>query len=204
MPTSLNLQVHSSATDGQPAAAPDQFNLNNLRLDQSFIEAAGVKKLLTTVPVRRPNPQDFIRVCADPAYREALALIELKDDRETYLLFPDIARQLPGEYVVATLYTTINRQGVVSLWPVKLPTPDGRIVEWHRSAAEAAELAMQKWIRMKANMTLGAYEIFESQGVIPDPEWPTLSFNELLRIGFRDRIVNSLDHAVIKRLRGHA
>jgi len=204
--TTLKLQTQSSAADdGRPAetAVPDPFDLNTLRLDQSFVEAAGVKKLLTTVPVRRPNPQDFIRVNADPNYRAALALIELKDDREIYLLTPDIARQLPGEFVMATLYTTITRPGVVHLWPVKLPPPDGRIVEWHRSAAEAAELAMRKWVRMKANMTLGAYEIFEAQGVIPDPEWPTLPFNELLRIAFRDRYVGSLDHAVIKRLRGH-
>src|SRR5262245_37414693 len=202
----IKLQTQSSAANnGRPeeAAAPDPFDLNTLRLDQSFVEAAGVKKLLTTVPVRRPHSQDFVRVRADPDYRAALALIELKDDRETYLLTPDIARQLPGEFVMATLYTAINRQGVVHLWPVKLPPPDGRIVEWHRSAAEAAELGMRRWVRMKANMTLGAYEIFEAQGVIPDPEWPTLPFNELLRIAFRDRYVGSLDHAVIKRLRGH-
>jgi hypothetical protein len=202
----IKLQTQANTTDdGRPdeASAPDPFDLNVLRLDQSFVEAAGVKKLLTTVPVRRPHSQDFVRVRADPDYRAALALIELKDDRETYLLTPDIARQLPGEFVMATLYTAINRQGVVHFWPVKLPPPDGRIVEWHRSAAEAAELAMRKWIRMKANMTLGAYEIFESQGVIPDPEWPTLPFKELLRIAFRDRYVGSLDHAVIKRLRGH-
>jgi hypothetical protein len=45
--------------------------------------------------------------------------------------------------------------------------------------------------------------MFEAQSTIPDPEWPTLPFNELLRIAFRDRYVGSLDHAVIKRLRGH-
>jgi hypothetical protein len=198
----LHLQASSSEATNTPP--PDPFDLNLLRLDQSFFEKAGVKKLLTTVPVRRPNPQDFIRVHADPDYRAALALIELRDDREVYLLTPNIASQLPGEYVMATVYTAVNRQGVLSLWPVKLPPPDGRIIEWHRSAAEAAELAMKKWVRVKANMSLGAYEIHESQGVIPEPEWPTLPFNELLRIGFRDRYIDTLDHAVIKRLRGHA
>ena len=44
---------------------PDPFDLANLRLDQSFVETAGVKKLLTTVPVRKPNPQDFVRVHPD-------------------------------------------------------------------------------------------------------------------------------------------
>jgi hypothetical protein len=200
----MNPKLQALPDADAPTSEPtDPFDVNKLRLDQSFVEAAGVKKLLTTVPVRRPNPQDFVRVNPDPDYRAALALIELKDDREIYLLTPDIARELTGEYVMAMLYTAINRAGVVFLWHVKLPPPDGRIIEWHRSAAEAAELAMRKWVRLKANMQLGAYEMFESQGTIPDPEWPTLSFNELLRIAFRDRYISSLDHAVIKRLRGH-
>lgn len=41
---------------------PDPFDPENLRLDQSFVETSGVKKLLTTVPVRKPNNQDFVRV----------------------------------------------------------------------------------------------------------------------------------------------
>ena len=107
----IKLQAQPGTDDSQPAdaSAPDPFDLSKLRLDQSFVEAAGVKKLITTVPVRRPNPQDFVRVRADPDYRAALALIELRDDREIYLLTPDIARQLPGEFVMATLYTAINR-----------------------------------------------------------------------------------------------
>src|SRR6516225_4824908 len=129
------------------------FNPAALRLDQSFVETAGVKKLLTTVPVRKPNRQDFIRVHPGPEYRlSPAAIIELKEDRETYLVTPDIASQIPGEFVAAVLYTTINRQGVLSVWPVKLPGPDGKHNEWHRSAAEAAEKAMNRWVRVSANM----------------------------------------------------
>ena len=163
-----------------------------------------MKKLLTTVPVRKPNAQDFVRVHHDSAYRMAFAAIELKDDREIYLLLPEIAQQLPGEFIMITLHTAINRQGVVHFWPVRLPTPDGRINEWHRSAAEAAELAMKRWVRVRANMTLGAYEIFlaENQSQIPAPDWPNETFQELVRIAFRDRLINRADHPVIKRLRG--
>jgi hypothetical protein len=186
-------------TETEPS---DPFNLDNLRLDQSFVESAGVRKLLTTIPVRKPNPQDFVRVHPAPEYRAALAIIELKDDREIYLVPPAIAVDLPGEYAMTTVYTAINRQGVVFLWPVRLPAPDGRINEWNRSAAEAAELAMRRWVRVKANLPLGAYEMFEAASTIPDPEWPNLPFQELLRIGFRDRLIDRLDHAVIKRLRG--
>jgi hypothetical protein len=186
------------------ATTTDPFDLANLRLTQDFVESAGVKKLLTTVPVGRPSPQDFIRVHPGTDYRMELAVIEFKDDRETFLLPLPIAKQLPGEFAMVSLFTAINRQGVTRLWPVRLPMSDGRINEWHRSAAEAAELAMRRWVRVKANMSLGAYEMFEAASTIPEPKWPELSFQELIRIGFRDRVVNSLDHPVIKRLRGLA
>jgi hypothetical protein len=183
-------------------ASSDPFDLANLRLTQDFVETAGVKRLLTTVPVRKPNPQDFVRTHPDSDYRAALAIIELRDDREIYLVPPDIARELPGEFVMAMVFTAINRQGVVHLWPVRLPAPDGRIIEWHRSAMEAAQLAMTRWVRVKANMSLGAYDLFEAAASIPDPTWPELSFQELLRIGFRERLITGFDHPVIKRLRG--
>jgi hypothetical protein len=185
-----------------PSQILDPFDPANLRLDQSFVETSGVKKLLTTVPVRKPNGQDFVRVHPDQAYRLTSAIIELKDDREVYLVLPHIAHELPGECSSVVLHTGINRQGVVFLWPVKLPTPDGRINEWHRSAAEAAERAMTAWLRVKADMALGAYAMFEASSTIPDPIWPTHSFKDLLTIAFRDRLVAGPDHPVIRRLRG--
>jgi hypothetical protein len=188
--------------DDTPVDQGDPYDLTKLRLDQNFVETAGVRKLLTTVPVRKPNPQDFVRVHPGQDYRAVLAVIELRDDREIYLVPPAVARDLPGEFVMVTIYTAINRQRVVFLWPVKLPAPDGRINEWHRSAAEAAEVAMTKWVRVKANMSLGAYEMTESTAVIPDPEWPDLPFEELLRIGFKGKLIDRFDHAVVKRLRG--
>src|SRR5262245_25963289 len=75
----------------------DPFDPEALRLDQSFVETSGVKKLLTTVPVKKPNNQDFVRVHEDEAYRLTSAIIELKDDREVYLVLPLVAHQLPGE-----------------------------------------------------------------------------------------------------------
>jgi len=195
-PQKNNAAVESTADD-------DPFaDLSKWRLSQDFVEQASVKKLLTTVPVRKPLAQDFVRVHPDAAFRMPCAIIELKDDREHYLVTADIVSAVATEVVMKTVFITINRQGVVSLWPVPLPTPDGRVNDWHRSAQEAAERAIGRWIRMKANMALGGYEIFEASDSIPDPVWPEHSFQDLLRIGFRDRIIQSLDHPVLKRLRG--
>jgi hypothetical protein len=180
----------------------DEFNLKNLVLNQDFIESAGVKKLLTTVPVRKPGPQDFCRVHPHPDFRANVALIELKEDREVYLLTPAMAQELPGEFFMATLYTAINRQSVLTLWPVRLPSPDGRQLEWHRSAAKAAELAMGKWVRIRANMPLGAYEVDVAGITHSDPEWPPYTLQQIIQIAFKDRLVSRIDHPVVQRLRG--
>ena len=182
---------------------PNPFDPAALRLSQSFADTVGVKKLLTTVPVRKPSRQDFVRVHPDPSYRlTPAATIEVKEDREVYLITPKMAQALPGEFTTVTLLTTINRQGVLHLWPVKQPGPDGKHNEWHRSAAEAAERAEKKWVRVTASMSLGAYEIFEASGDLPEPVWPDISFEEILKIAFRDHIVNSLDHPLVQRLQG--
>jgi hypothetical protein len=191
----------SSSTD---TAAFDPFDPVNLRLDQDFLKMAGAKNLLTTVPVRRPNKQDYIRVHPAEEYRMAVALIEFKEDSETFMVAPPLREPLFGEWFPATIYTAINRQGVVFLWPAKLPNADGKTLDWHRTAHEAANHAMASWIRVVSNKSLGAYVTIEGPKTIPAPEWPDLlPLKELLRIAFRDRLVDSLDHPVVKRLQGH-
>jgi hypothetical protein len=172
--TKPTLQTVEPAAKMDAAPSPDPFDLANLRLSQSFVETAGVKKLLKTVPVHKPNPQDFVRVHPSP------------------------------EFVTKTLFTAINRQSVVFLWPVRLPTSDGKQMEWWRSMREAAELAMQQWLRIKANMSLGAYEMFVAESAMSEPVWPEATYQDLIRLAFRDRLITSVDHPVIKRLRGLA
>jgi hypothetical protein len=189
--------------DGAPGNPADPFDPKNLRVPQSFIDTAGVKPLLTTVPVRKPNKQEFIRVHPDLEYRaDPIAIIELEDDGEAYLVTPNMAADLQNEVRYVTLFTAINRQGVLFLWPVKLGTGGARVLEWYRSAREAAEKCMTGWHRVAANMNLGAYEMTPATKKHPDPEWPTASFPELLRIAFRDRFIDRLDHPVVRQLRG--
>jgi hypothetical protein len=88
------------------------------------------------------------------------------------------------------------------LWPVYLPGADGKVNEWHRAAAQAAELAMTKWVRIKANMVVKTYDIYEAVSDLSEPVWPTQPLHELLSIGFRDKLVDNLDHPLLKRIRG--
>ena len=200
--TDPNTMPDMQPTTEQQASTPDPFDPTNLRLSQSFVDTAGVKKLLTTIPVRRPSRQEFVRVHPSAEYRENFPIIELKDEREEYIVTASLVPELIGEFVVKTLYLAINRQGTLFFWPARLPGPDGKDMNWWKSGREAAQLAMKDWVRVKANMNLGAYDIFKAGSVISEPEWPTLGYWELIKIAFRDHLIDRIDHPVIKRLRG--
>ncbi len=180
----------------------DLFDLSRLRLSQDFAQTLGVRKLLNTVPVRKPSRQEFVRVHPDEGHRLETFVLELKEDRETYLVNPDLWQELPSELTPKLLCTSINRQRVLTLWPIRMPGEDGRLDQWNASAMEAAELARNRWVRVVANMSLGAYEVYEATGDLPDPEWPDLSFHEILKIAFKGHYITDLDHPVVRRLRG--
>src|SRR5262245_38357748 len=86
------------------AAVPDPYSPESLRLSQAFTDTVPVKKVLTTVPVRKPGQQDFVRVHPDPTFRDSFAMIELKDDREEYVVHAHLVPQLFGEVVNKQLF----------------------------------------------------------------------------------------------------
>lgn len=179
------------------------FDLDNLRLKQDFSETLGIQRVLSHVPVRKPNKTNFIRVHSGEDYRMDVGIVEMKEERETFLVTPAMMSE-PGIYelvVPARLVTYITRQGVVALWPLKLEK-DGKLNPWHESALEAARLAEKQWVSVRADMSLGAYQIFLATAELPEPEWPEHTFSELVRLGFKGLIVDAPDHPLIQQLTG--
>src|SRR5262245_64840721 len=94
--------------------SPDPFDLTSLRLDQTYSDGLAVKKLITMIRVGKPQKQHFIRVHPDPAYRiSPVALLELRDERENYLVTPTLAAELLGEFRSNVLFTAITRAGTL-------------------------------------------------------------------------------------------
>jgi hypothetical protein len=193
------------STGGRPAdLAPDQFDIESLRLKQDYA-AVGVTKLLTTVPVKKPAKTAFIRTHPSPDYSLATVLLTDSEDRDAvYIVASALRPVLAADPACApfAIYTAIDRQGNLFLWPVRLPGADGKTNDWWQSAHDAAGRARDGWVRVAANMTLGAYEVWEATGELSEPNWPDRSFQELLRIAFKDRVIDSLDHPALRRLRG--
>jgi hypothetical protein len=185
----------------KPAEAFDPFDPVNLRLGQDFAETIGVKKLLTKIPVGRPPSQTFIRTHPDPAYRFPAALLQLKTERESYLVHPRLREELADEVLPFMLVTILDRQNVLRLWPIRLPGPDGKGNDWWASAFDAVEVGLTHWVRVKSNMALGAYEIMPATGISVEPVWPEVSVREVNHIAFKTRYIDTLDHPVVKALR---
>ena len=198
-PTAAGIEVRHSDKE----AGPDPFDPSSLRVDARSSDASlGVERPLLEVPVQKPSKQAFFRVHPSPDMRMDAAVIELENERETYLVTPQIAFLIPGETKVVRLLACLPRIGGPFLWPLRLPGEDGREMRWHSSARKAAELAETMWVRMQANMALGAYDVTTSSH-IPDPVWPKHTLAKYLSIGFGDgRLIDREDHPVLRRLQG--
>lgn len=196
--------AHAEAVADRVEPEADPFDLASLRISQDFASAVGVKRLITTVPVKKPSREWFVRTHPDATYRLPTAVLELKEDREVYLVSPSLRPELASETTVSPrlLVTSITRQGVLFLWPIRLPGPDGKIDDWSRSALDAADEAKSRWVRITANMSLGAYDVAVASGQVAEPSWPSLSLQEIIKIAFRDKLISDWDHPVLQRLRG--
>ena len=112
-----------TATDSPRQAATsaptdDLFaDLANLRLSQAFDVMVGVKKARLTVPVRKPAKEWFIRTNAK--LRVETCVLELKEDRETFLVTPSLWAELASESTFGprALFAAMNRQDVLFIWP---------------------------------------------------------------------------------------
>jgi hypothetical protein len=98
-------------------AALDPFDPAALRLTQDFGATLGVKKQLLTVPVRKPAREWWIRVHPDPAFQIETAVLELKEDREMYLVDPALWPEMSTEATFGprAIFTAVNTLGVVFL-----------------------------------------------------------------------------------------
>jgi len=194
----MNEQANSS-----PAADGGDDFLAGLRIDQSYSdETVGMRKVLGTVPVRKPTKTDHFRV--HPSHMLDCFALELKEEREIYFINSDLVQLLPDVCVPVRLRLCVTRQGLAFIWPLKLERSDRKKDEWARSAAEAAHLAESNWVRITADMHGGFYQGYVATADLGDPKWPVESWREVLRIALRDRRIESEDHVVLKQLRGHA
>jgi hypothetical protein len=160
---------------------------------------------LTRVPVRRPRKDEFVRCHPDPKMSVAVTIYVDRDEQEqVFFVAPAMRGELAEDLKAVLLQLSITRKGTLFIWPLTLPNEDNPLGRsWHESAVTAATIAKTKWVRISADKSLGGYRVRQAEGPLSEPDWPTdKSLSDLLTIAFNDRIITSMDHPVVRRLRG--
>jgi hypothetical protein len=186
---------------------PDPFDLGSLRLGSDLASGLGVKKVINTIPVRKPSKDEWFRRRAGEDWMLTTAALEVEKgvERTTYLLARDLWAEYSAEITPVVLYVCVNRQGDLFVWRVKLPGPDGRTNTWTDSALQIAKGAETMWSRMRADMSAGMYShyVIKEEAVPTEPAWPAdLTLTEIIKIAFRGRLIETVDHPVLRELRG--
>jgi hypothetical protein len=178
------------------------IDLEACRLSQDFASTAGVRKVLTRVQVRKPNKTEFFRVSTDSAHQFKGMVLELKEHGETYLATAAMHAALPGLLKPVELRLAVNRFGNAFIIPAPLPDADGRLNPWHESMLVALAEAENAWVRVTANMKGGCYDLLVAESHLGEPSWPEHTFQELVGIAFRNRIIDSDKHPIVQELLG--
>ena len=186
------------------AAKQPQFNLDAIRLKPSYGESISVRRHITRLPVRKPLKTEFFRTRRDEDWQLNTVLLEVREDNEVFLFTRDAYDLLPELQKPATLYTAVDRNGNPFLIPVPLPGPDGRRNAWHQSLELVVVKAQEKWVRCVANMSAGGYDMLVAEAALTEPEWPDMTFEGMLAMAFRGKVIDGPDHPVVRKLKGSA
>ena len=200
LPTNFPATSTPAPTANGPGALV--ANLSAMRLSANYGSTLGVTKLLTKVTVGKAKPAVFFRAHPDEGMTFPAMVYEDKEAREQYLVDPSVAQELGGLVRPVLLCAAIDRQNNPFLIPVPLPGEDGNRNPWHESLAQAVEHAKKVWLRISANMHVGAYDIYVAEGTLPEPAWPAHDMDALVQVAFRGKIITSLDHPVVQSMLG--
>jgi hypothetical protein len=212
--TTLGKTAHDTKATSKPEVTSEALTAGNVfdRLDEirrpSPTSLVNEKVVDVHLPVRKPKPKEHFRVCDDPAMTVQLAVYVHKPegsmDEETFFVLPAMEDYLRRQEELRIVQVVLCRTkaGALFLWPLPVHDGEGPPRSHVTTAREIAKRALTEWIRMKWRRADNAYFGLKAEDDWPEPVWPDQPFKELLKLGFKDKVIDSIDHPVIRELRG--
>jgi hypothetical protein len=196
---------------GNPDAAAD------LAIDQEHLEEyvnSGSEGEPGDVECRRPPKGIFFTVRAEQGKpwkdRSFYWFLEM-EGRDPYIVAPSIAKQKEEEDTIRPVLIVryVTMAGDEALWALKLDQQDGRSNSYNRSAMNILALAESGgeggtglWIRImsasRGQQKQKHYRYQKSKKTLEKvpPKFTNRTFQELINICFKDRVITSLDHEI--------
>lgn len=176
----------------------------DLRLTPQAMGLITATPVMVTIPVGRPPKHCFWRGHPDPensAYLYTLDAQKLGGEG-FYAISPKVGAIIADQIRPVQLRLVVTAQGAPYILPIPQAGLDGRSNPWYASLAEAFTRSQQHWIRLSANQARGSYEAFQAQGTLPEPQWPSDSFETLLELAFQGRMITDPHHPLVQQLLG--
>lgn len=192
---------------GEVPKAEKKFSLASLKSkSEEAVPKSNTKP--GTITVAKPNDDTFVRTSTKMEEWAAFDFIELKtDSKKLFLLTPDVVEKINAlnedraqviiKTVTKRLIYSVTRLGVPFLWPITIM--DGN--SWIDSANKCAEAAKENWVRIVSNQPASSYDYFESTSTAK-PKWPAMTYEDALLKAFEGKVIDSMDHDVIRQLLG--
>lgn len=178
----------------------DSSDFDDLKLPNNYDSLLHTKRILTNVPLRKPFKHEWIRT--HPTWEQPAPVLKLSGDRrdELWLLKNELVPGVPADLIVAMHFVpTINRQGTIAMWPLRIPATDGRADAWAQTALNIAREAREQWIQLHSDTAIGAYVYLTLDEVVEDPDWSVVpSWTEFRELAFRSKFITDFDHPVLQ------
>jgi hypothetical protein len=196
-------------TEPEPAAfVLDLDDVSSYSIDIN--DDLDTEAIATMIPVRKPKKAEYVRVSPLDEYKLGVLAMEHTPegtlDRQEYLVHPTVWTGLPDDLRTLApkklIRLAVNNFGVAFLWPLKIPNAGGAGAGWALSALKVAKAAETAWVRIEPVPSVGGYIYHSAAGTLAEPKWPDKTMGELIALGFADRVINSLDHPVVRALLG--
>lgn len=180
----------------------DEFSPESLRVLNTLDMGGLVRQELVLLPVRKPKKDEWFRV--HPDYQQQGGILELDTQKKMYWVSRGMQEQVGHDpcFNFRVCVLVVNRQGAPFIWPVKTNAEGCGTGQKHiQGPLEAMRLGKVRWIRMFWVHERSEYQI-ESSDLHDEPKFPEKPFPELLRLAFKDSVIDAADHPAILDLKG--
>jgi len=200
----MNINIQGLALGAQETeslSAVQNTAISALRLSQDYEGMVEVTRVVTTVSIGKPNRQTFFRVHGDwAAYYPIFAKKQDGERDDLYIVDTKAVPELAPDVAPRLLVPVITRAGGLYIWALRIGTPEKEADRAAKSAYAAMQKAKTSWVRINWNGR--EFECFAAKSKLSEPEWPDITFDQMLELAFHDRIIESQEHPVVKALRG--
>jgi hypothetical protein len=175
-------------------------NLDALRCPQGLTDYLGEAQVIG-FPVRTLKEGMHLRVNPDTAYRlEGVYLATPPTMKGAlHFVFPQFRDAIMPLCKRGTLHVAVDGHGVYFLLLVKMALPGKEVNEWYRTARIVAEAAAENWIKVTKSAADDGWSYIPVEHKMFEPKWPDKSLEEILHVAFPDRVVDRIDHDLIKQ-----